>query len=139
MHMKGSQKDMQEDPTYENVTKDVDEFFACRVDKAKSFGIRDVILDVGIGFGKTLEHNIELIKNHGYFLHFGYPLLIGASRKSMIDRILPSSIECRLPGTLVAHLMAVKNGASIIRCHDVKEHVQAVKVFEALKSENAAS
>ena len=103
-----------------------------RIEKAKSFGIKDIILDVGIGFGKNLEHNIELIKQQKHFLHFGFPLLIGVSRKSMIDKISPSKIEDRLPGTLIAHFEAVRNGASIVRCHDVKEHIQALKVFEAL-------
>lgn len=133
MHMKGDPKNMQENPTYQNVIKEVNSFFETRVEKAKNFGIKDIILDVGIGFGKSLEHNIELIKNQKYFLHFGYPLLIGASRKSMIDKISPSKVEDRLPGTLIAHFGAVKNGASIIRCHDVKEHIQALRVFEALE------
>ncbi|MDR0467691.1 MAG: dihydropteroate synthase [Campylobacteraceae bacterium] len=132
MHMKGNPKDMQKDPKYEDVVKEVDSFFAYRIEKAKSFGIKDIILDVGIGFGKNLEHNIKLIKQQKHFLHFGFPLLIGVSRKSMIDKISPSKIEDRLPGTLIAHFEAVRNGASIVRCHDVKEHIQALKVFEAL-------
>jgi dihydropteroate synthase len=133
MHMKGSPENMQLNPIYEDVIKDVDEFFKERVEKAKSFGINDIILDVGIGFGKSSEHNISLIKNHFRFLHFGYPLLIGASRKSMIDKIFPSTVEQRLPGTLAIHIEAVRNGASIVRCHDVSEHVQAIRVFEALQ------
>jgi len=133
MHMKGSPKDMQVEPAYDDVLKEVDEFFAERISKAKSFGIKDIILDVGIGFGKNLEHNISLIKHHAKFLHFGYPLLIGASRKSMIDKISPCGVEDRLAGTLAVHLEAVRNGADIVRCHDVKEHVRAIKVFEALR------
>jgi dihydropteroate synthase len=133
MHMQGNPQDMQTDPNYKDVTKEVDLFFHERVEKAKSFGIDNIILDAGIGFGKNLEHNIALIKNHAYFLHFGYPLLIGASRKSMIAKISPSSVEERLPGTLAVHIEAVRNGAAIVRCHDVKEHVQALKVFEALQ------
>ncbi|MDR1461184.1 MAG: dihydropteroate synthase [Campylobacteraceae bacterium] len=133
MHMKGTPQNMQTDPTYEDVVKEVDEFFIQRVEKAKSFDIEDIILDVGIGFGKNLNHNVALIKNHFYFLHFGYPLLVGASRKSMINEILPSAIEERLSGTLAVHIEAVRNKASIIRCHDVKEHVQAIRVFEALQ------
>lgn len=132
MHMKGSPKDMQTNPEYEDVIKEVDDFFKERVEKAKSFGIDDIILDVGIGFGKTLEHNIALIKNHKHFLHFGYPLLVGASRKSMIDKIYPSEVKDRLPGTLAIHLKSIDNGALIIRCHDVKEHIQAVRVYERL-------
>ena len=91
---------------------------------------------VGIGFGKTLEHNLLLLKNLEHFKHFGYELLIGASRKSMINMITPSEIENRLPGTLAIHLESLRYGASIIRCHDVKEHFQAIKVFEAIENIN---
>jgi dihydropteroate synthase len=132
MHMKGEPKNMQANPQYSDVVKEVDEFFQERIDKAKSFGINDIILDVGIGFGKKLEHNITLIKQHNYFMHFGYPLLIGASRKSMIDKITPCEVKDRLPATIIIHIQAVRNGASIVRCHDVKEHIQAFRVFEAL-------
>ncbi|MDR3177847.1 MAG: dihydropteroate synthase [Campylobacteraceae bacterium] len=133
MHMKGEPKSMQANPKYSDVVKEVGKFFEERIEKAKSFGINDIILDVGIGFGKELEHNIELIKRHGDFLRFGYPLLIGASRKSMIDKITPCETKDRLPATLIIHIEAVRNGASIVRCHDVKEHFQALKVFEALR------
>ncbi|MDR2789863.1 MAG: dihydropteroate synthase [Campylobacteraceae bacterium] len=132
MHMKGEPKSMQANPEYRNVVKEIDEFFKERIDKAKSFDINDIILDAGIGFGKELRHNIELVKRQGDFLHFGYPLLIGASRKSMIDNITPCEVKERLSGTLIIHAEAVRNGASIVRCHDVKEHVQAFRVFEAL-------
>jgi dihydropteroate synthase len=138
MHKKGTPKDMQQNPFYENVILEVDEFFKERIEKAKSFGIKNIILDVGIGFGKRLEDNIALIKHMEHFLHFGYELLIGASRKSMIDMIMKkenisTSPHERLPGTLAIHLEAVRNGASIVRCHDVKEHFQAIKVFEAIR------
>ncbi len=136
MHMKDNPLIMQDNPSYENLILEIDNFFIQKVQKAKDFGIRNIILDVGIGFGKTLEHNIKLIKNLEYFKHFGYELLIGASRKSMIDKVVKSSINQRLPGTLAIHLLSLQNGASIIRCHDVKEHYQAIKVQEAiLKSE----
>ena len=111
---------------------DIDNFFKQRIEKAKSFGIDEIILDVGIGFGKTLEHNLKLIKNLEYFKHFGYEILMAASRKSMIDMIVPAKTEERLAGTLSIHLESIKNGASIIRCHDVKEHFQAIKVQEAI-------
>ena len=131
MHKKGTPKDMQKNPTYDDVLLEVYEFFQKRIEKAKSFGIDDIVLDVGIGFGKTLKHNLLLLKHLEYFLSLGYPLLVGASRKSMIDMITPTKIEDRLPGTLTIHLKAIQNGASIIRCHDVKEHYQALKVEEA--------
>jgi len=134
MHMKGTPKDMQKNPTYDDVLLEVYEFFQERIKKAKSFGIDDIVLDVGIGFGKTLEHNLLLLKHLEYFLSLGYPLLVGASRKSMIDMITPSEVKDRLPGTLALHLKAAQNGATIIRCHDVKEHYQALKVEEAFGS-----
>ena len=136
MHMQNNQTNMQDNPFYENVILEIDDFFRQRIEKAKSFGIEDIVLDVGIGFGKTLEHNLLLLKNLEHFKHFGYELLIGASRKSMINMITPCEIKDRLAGTLAIHLESLRNGASIIRCHDVKEHFQAIKVFEAINSIN---
>lgn len=136
MHMQNDPTSMQNEPFYENVILEIDDFFKKRIEKAHSFGIKDIVLDVGIGFGKTLEHNLTLLKNLEHFKHFGYELLIGASRKSMINMITPSAIEDRLAGTLAIHLESIKNGASIIRCHDVKEHYQAIKVFEAINNIN---
>ena len=136
MHMQNNQTNMQDNPFYENVILEIDDFFRQRIEKAKSFGIEDIVLDVGIGFGKTLEHNLLLLKNLEHFKHFGYELLIGASRKSMINMITPCEIKDRLAGTLAIHLESLRNGASIIRCHDVKEHFQAIKVFEAINNIN---
>ena len=136
MHMQNNQTNMQDNPTYKNVILEIDDFFRQRIEKAKSFGIEDIVLDVGIGFGKTLEHNLLLLKNLEHFKHFGYELLIGASRKSMINMITPCEIKDRLAGTLAIHLESLRNGASIIRCHDVKEHFQAIKVFEAINNIN---
>ncbi|KLE05345.1 dihydropteroate synthase [Aliarcobacter butzleri] len=136
MHMQNNQTNMQEAPFYEDVIIEIDDFFTKRLEKVKSFGVKDIVLDVGIGFGKTLEHNLLLLKNLEHFKHFGYELLIGASRKSMIDKITPTEILDRLPGTLAIHLESIRNGASIIRCHDVKEHFQAIKVFEAIENIN---
>lgn len=132
MHMQNDPTTMQCEPVYDNVVLAVDAFFEERIEKAKRFGISDMILDVGIGFGKTLEHNLQLLKHHAHFLRFGYPLLVGASRKSMIDKIIPTPVEERLPGTLALHLKAYEEGATIIRAHDVKAHVQALSVFKAL-------
>ena len=136
MHMQNNQTNMQDNPFYGNVILEIDDFFRQRIEKAKSFGIEDIVLDVGIGFGKTLEHNLLLLKNLEHFKHFGYELLIGASRKSMINMITPCEIKDRLAGTLAIHLESLRNGASIIRCHDVKEHFQAIKVFEAINNIN---
>ena len=135
MHMQGTPKNMQKDPNYEDVMVEVSQFFEERITKCEALGLsrEQLILDVGIGFGKTLEHNLTLIKNMAHFRVFGCKVLVGASRKSMIDKIITSTAQERLPGTLVIHLKAVENGASIVRCHDVKEHVQALAVLEAMK------
>lgn len=134
MHMQNDPETMQNEPKYNDVIEDIDDFFKQRIKKAQSFGIEDIILDVGIGFGKTLEHNLKLIKELAYFKHHGFEILTGASRKSMINKIYHCEVEQRLPGTLAIHQEAVRNGSKYIRCHDVKEHVQAIKVFEAINS-----
>ncbi|MFT7880236.1 MAG: dihydropteroate synthase, partial [Sulfurimonas sp.] len=135
MHMQGTPQTMQKDPVYEDVTVEVSQFFEERIAKCEAMGLsrEQIILDVGIGFGKSLEHNLTLLKNMNHFTHFRCELLIGASRKSMIHKIIPTPTEERLPGTLAIHLKAVENGASIVRCHDVKEHQQAIKVLEAMR------
>jgi len=136
MHMQGTPQTMQKDPQYEDVMVEVDAFFAERIARCEALGMKrdDIILDVGIGFGKSLEHNLTLLKNLEHFGHFGCEVLIGASRKSMIDKIITTATEERLPGTLALHLKAVENGASIVRCHDVREHKQALAVLKALHS-----
>ncbi len=134
MHMQGTPQTMQKDPIYDDVIVEVSEFFEERITKCEALGLsrENIILDVGIGFGKTLEHNLTLIKNLTHFAHFGCEVLIGASRKSMIDKIIPAPTEDRLPGTLAIHLKAVENGANIVRCHDVAAHQQALVVFTVL-------
>jgi len=134
MHMQGTPQTMQKNPEYDDVMVEVSNFFEERLAKCEALGLdrKNIILDVGIGFGKTLEHNLTLIKNMAHFRVFGCEVLVGASRKSMIDKIISSTVEERLAGTLAIHLKAVENGASIVRCHDVKEHVQALAVFEAI-------
>jgi dihydropteroate synthase len=133
MHMQGDQKTMQINPTYDDVILEIDSFFKERIALAHEHGVKDIILDVGIGFGKKLEHNLKLIKHLDTFRHFGYELLLGASRKSMINDIIPTPVEERLSGTLAIHLEGIKNGATIIRCHDVKEHFQALKVLQKIQ------
>ena len=132
MHMQGTPQTMQNNPEYDNILSDVYTFLDERVKKAESFGINDVIVDVGIGFGKTLEDNLALITNLEHFLSLNKKILVGASRKSMIDKIFTSNVEDRLPGTLALHLEAMKNGASMLRVHDVKEHTQAIEVQKKL-------
>jgi dihydropteroate synthase len=125
---------MQNDPQYEDVMLEVSDFSEERILKGEALGMsrEKIILDVGIGFGKTLEHNLMLIKNMGHFKKFGCEVLVGASRKSLIDKIVPTPTEERLAGTLAIHLKAVSNGVSLVRCHDVQEHRQALAVWELL-------
>ncbi len=134
MHMRGTPRDMQTMTEYKNIFFELDEYFEERIGVAHSFGIKNVILDPGIGFSKLLEHNLALIKHLGHFAAHGKELLVGASRKSMINAISPSAPEERLAGTLALHQKALDEGASIIRCHDVKEHAQMLKVWKALKN-----
>ena len=134
MHMQGTPREMQENPSYKDLFLEMDTFFAKRIADLVAQNHTKIILDVGIGFGKTLEHNCALIQHLGHFLHFGYPLLVGASRKSMIDKIMPCGVDARLSGTLAIHLEALNHGASIIRCHDTFEHLQALKVWQAIQN-----
>jgi len=138
MHMQGTPLTMQRNPIYENVILEVDRFFEERIERALALGLdeRELILDVGIGFGKRLEHNLTLLKNLEHFGRFGCELMIGASRKSMIDRVSPAPVEKRLPGTLAIHLQALRRGATIVRCHDVAEHRQALALYEAIERGN---
>ncbi len=133
MHKKGNTQNMQNNPYYDDVLIEVAEFFKERIEKANSFGIDKIILDVGIGFGKRLEDNIALIKHLEHFKKFGYPLLVGASRKSMIDKIYPSTIEERLAGSLTLHQLSLQNGAEYIRVHDIKEHKQMIEILKKFK------
>lgn len=132
MHKKGSTKDMQDSPYYDDVMIEIDHFFKNRVEKAKSFGVNKIILDVGIGFGKTTEHNLTLIKHLSHFKHFGLPIMVGASRKKMLDEICQVEVCDRLAPTLAVHQKALDSGASIIRVHDVKEHAQMLKIWQKL-------
>jgi len=136
MHIKGIPENMQNNPYYENVILEVDEYFQQRIEIALKHNIENIILDIGIGFGKRLEDNLTLIKHLEHFKRFGYELLVGASRKSMIDKIIPTPVEKRLPGTLALHLESLKNGATIIRAHDVAEHKQAFEIYKALENIN---
>ncbi|MDA3078426.1 dihydropteroate synthase [Campylobacter sp. JMF_06 NA1] len=131
MHMQNSPQNMQISPHYDDLIGEIDEFFARNLAQIVQLGVEDVILDVGIGFGKTAEQNLILIKNLEHFLHHEKPLLVGASRKSVIDFYHKSSVEERLPGSLYLHLLAAQNGAGIIRVHDVKEHRQMLDLKSA--------
>ncbi len=133
MHMKGTPQTMQDNLVYDDVILDIDQFFTARIASAEKFGIKDIVLDVGIGFGKTSTQNLTLLKHLEHFEKFGRELLVGVSRKSIINDISPSDVHDRLPGTIALNIKAVQNGASIIRCHDVKEHRQAIDMLEAME------
>lgn len=133
MHMQGTPQNMQKDPKYDDVVLDIYNYLEKQSQKLEEFGVKDIVLDVGIGFGKTLKDNLQLLKHLEHFQLLGKRLLVGASRKSMIDKISPSEIEQRLAGTLTLHLEAIRNGASIIRAHDVYEHKQALDVYQSLR------
>lgn len=136
MHTQGTPKDMQELTDYEDMFGQMDDFFAQKIDVLKSYGIDDIILDVGIGFAKNQIQNLALINHLAHFKHFGYPLLIGASRKSVIGNIIDKPPTERLSGTLALHLLAFQNGADILRVHDVKEHIDLLKVYQAIRNAN---
>ena len=134
MHMQGTPQTMQVNPHYESVLSDVYDFLESRIQKVEGFGVKDIIVDMGIGFGKSLEDNLMLIKHLKHFLTLEKKILVGASRKSMIDKIYPCDTEDRLAGTLTLHLEALRQGASILRVHDVKEHLQAIKIQKAINN-----
>lgn len=133
MHMQGEPRSMQLAPQYENVISEVFDFLERQALAAKTAGLPDVVLDPGFGFGKTLEHNLELIRGLAKFGDLGYPVLVGASRKASIHKIanIPSPTE-RDPGSIALHLAAVREGASLLRVHNVGAHRQALKVWEAI-------
>lgn len=136
MHTQGTPKDMQELTDYEDMFAQMDDFFIAKIDCLKSCGIDDIILDVGIGFAKNQFQNLALINHLAHFKHFGYPLLVGASRKSVVGNIINKPPIERLSGTLALHLFAFQNGADILRVHDVEEHIDLLKVYQAIRNAN---
>lgn len=133
MHMQGSPQNMQINPSYTNVVKELRDFYKGKIENCKCKGFEKLIIDVGFGFGKTLENNYELLKNLDEFAGFGFPVLVGLSRKSMINKVIQTSPVTALNGTTVLNTIALQNGAKILRVHDVKEAKQAVDLFEFYK------
>jgi dihydropteroate synthase len=134
MHAQGSPQTMQENPVYADVVREVGDFFRERLKKLNACGIfaDQVVLDVGIGFGKTVEHNLQLLANLHRFTTMARPLLIGVSRKSFIGKLFGADLNERLPASLACACLAIQSGAQIIRAHDVAETVQAVRMTEAV-------
>lgn len=132
MHMQGTPQNMQKEPHYDDLIKEVFLYFAKKVQQLRDLGVNDIILDPGFGFGKTVEHNYELMANLQEFVIFELPLLVGVSRKSMITRLLGITPQEALNGTTVLNTISLLKGADIIRVHDVKEAVEAVKIVESM-------
>ncbi len=134
MHMQGKPETMQENPFYEDITAEIIRWFGERIAKLQSMGVNDIIIDPGFGFGKNIRHNFELLKHLGDFSITGLPLLAGVSRKSMIWKTLGITPEEALNGTTVLNTVTLLAGADILRVHDVKEAVQAVKLVHSMKN-----
>ena len=134
MHMKGTPKDMQVNPEYDHFLKEVFYYFSEKVQKLRDLGVKDIIIDPGFGFGKTLEHNYELMNHLEEFSLFELPLLVGVSRKSMIYKLLDITPQEALNGTTVLNTIALLKGANILRVHDVKEAVETVRIVGKMKS-----
>jgi dihydropteroate synthase len=133
MHMKGTPANMQQEAVYENVVREVLDFFITKVEACHKAGIKDVIIDPGFGFAKTIEHNFQLLREMAVLKIAGKPILAGLSRKSTIYKTLGISAAEALNGTTVLNTIALMNGASILRVHDVKEAKEAIRLFNSYK------
>lgn len=134
MHMKGTPQDMQVSPKYDHFLKEIFYYFSEKVQKLRDLGVKDIIIDPGFGFGKTIEHNYELMNHLEEFSLFELPLLVGVSRKSMIYKLLETTPEEALNGTTALHTIALLKGAHILRVHDVKEAVESIKIVQKMKA-----
>lgn len=134
MHMQGTPQSMQQHPHYDNLLKEVFLYFARKVQQLRDLGVKDIILDPGFGFGKTMEHNYELLSHLEEFRIFELPLLVGVSRKSIIYRLLDITPQEALNGTTVLDTICLLKGADILRVHDVKEAVETVRIVQAMRN-----
>jgi dihydropteroate synthase len=133
MHIKGTPQNMQQNPHYENITEEICRFLADKLIVLREKGVNDIIIDPGFGFGKTLEHNYQLMAQLDVFRFFELPLLVGISRKSMITKLLDISANEALPGTTALNTFALLHGADILRVHDVRESRQAIAIVKAIQ------
>lgn len=131
-HIKGEIANMQDSPRYENVVTDIGNYFAEKIQKLKDAGVKDIILDPGFGFGKTLEQNFRVLNNLGHFVNLGYPVMAGLSRKGMIQRAVGTDATGAGDGTTVANTVALMRGASFLRVHDVKPAMDAIRILRNL-------
>ncbi len=134
MHTQGAPATMQTNPIYADVVEDVSLFFVRQIKKLLESGVRQFILDPGFGFGKTMDHNFKLLHALPQFITLGYPLMAGLSRKSMINRVLDVKAAASLNGTSALNTIALLNGASLLRVHDVKEAMECIKLVEKYES-----
>ena len=134
MHIQGTPSNMQQNPVYKDVLNEVLQFFAQKLETAHKMGIADIIIDPGFGFGKTLEHNYQLLKNLSVFGNLGQPILAGLSHKSMINKVLNISASESLNGTTVLNTIALINGADILRVHEVKEAKEAILLVKQMNT-----
>ncbi len=133
MHIQGTPATMQKSPHYEDVVTEVLDFFIRKIETLRSLGLKDIVLDPGFGFGKTVEHNYALLKNLHVFQNvLGLPVLAGISRKSMICKPLGISPKDALNGSTALHIVALQQGANILRVHDVREAVEVIRLWEML-------
>lgn len=139
MHMQGTPQNMQQHPHYENVVREVMLYFATKIKQLRDLGAKDLIIDPGFGFGKTLEHNYELLNKLESFQLFDLPLLVGVSRKSMIYKLLGGTSEDALNGTSVINTISLLKGANMLRVHDVKAASEAVQIVNAMKQMKATA
>ncbi len=137
MHMQGTPATMQQNPQYSNVTPDILNYLRQIVDQCEAAGIKDIIIDPGFGFGKTLEHNYELLRNMHTLRMLGKPVLAGISRKGMVWKALGTTPEEALNGTTALHMVALQQGANIIRAHDVKEAMEVIKLYSWLTNQQS--
>ena len=135
MHIQGRPQTMQENPSYENLVQDIIKYFASRIEKLKLLGVSDVVIDPGFGFGKSLEHNYELLKKLDHFKIFELPIMVGLSRKSMIYKLLGSNPDKALNGTSILHSLALGRGANILRAHDVKEAGECIRILKKIEGD----
>lgn len=134
MHMRGNPQNMQENTKYDDILKEIYLFLYNKIQKLHQIGIKDVFIDIGFGFSKKIEQNFHILNNLTYFKHLNKPLLVGLSRKSMIYNTLNVSSEEALNGTTALNMVALQNGASVLRVHDVKEAIQTIKLFNQLNN-----
>ncbi len=133
MHMKGNPQNMQQKPVYKNVVDEIMYYFEGKINQLQKLNVKNIILDVGFGFGKTLDHNYEILQKLDQFKSLNLPILVGMSRKSMLYNLLDSSVDKMLNATSIVNTIALQKEASILRVHDVKEAVECIAISEKVK------